>query len=141
MENKEKKLTTRQWKLYNYLKDRGDEWTPQWKIALDLPEYEYDGNEHYASFHDSKARHKITNDIRALNKSSVIQKIILSGSNGVKISNEQEFDKYMAKRFLQAIRRLEYLKNLSRKGGRDGQMRITLGKHERDTIEAFIKGE
>ena len=138
MEKKEKKLTTRQWKLYNYLKDRGDEWTPQWKIALELPEYGYDGNEHYASFHDSKARHKITNDIRALNKSSVIQKIILSGSNGVKISNEQEFEKYMAKRFSQAVRRLDYLKKLGDKGSRNGQMRITLGKHERDTIEAFL---
>jgi len=138
MEKRKNELNSRQWKLYNYLKDRGDEWTPQWLIALELPEYGYDGNEHYASFHDSKARHKITNDIRALNKSSVIQKIILSGSNGVKIANEQEFDNYMAKRFSQAIRRLEYLKNLSRKGGRDGQMRITLGKHERDTIEAFL---
>lgn len=138
MEKKEKKLTTRQWKLYNFLKDNAHRWVTQKEIAIVLCNDYPTTDSGLEDFHNCNARHLITNDIRALNKSSVIQKIILSGSNGVKIANEQEFDKYMAKRFLQAIRRLEYLKNLSRKGGRDGQMRITLGKHERDTIEAFL---
>lgn len=132
-----KVLTTRQWALYRFLKEQGDVWTTQIDIAYALKDY-YDTSFEKSKFHDSKARLQITMDIRALNDSEVIQKIIMSGSKGVKIANEREFNTYIGREINAAVRRLMRAKRKAEKGNRDGQMRIVLGK-ERDTIEAFLK--
>lgn len=130
-------LTPRQWALYNFLKERGDEWTTQLDIAYALEDY-YDTSFTDDKFHDSRARLQITMDIRALNDSDVIQKIIMSGSKGVKIANESEFDTYIGREIMAAVRRLKRAKRKAEKGNRDGQMRLVLNK-ERDTIEAFLR--
>ena len=87
-------------------------------------------------FHDSKARHMLTADIRAINKSDVIQKIIISTGKGVKIASSAEFEKYINAEFASIFRKLERTRQKAKKAGLDGQMRIVLGS-ERDTIEAF----
>lgn len=130
-------LTPRQWKLYNFLKERGDQWTTQFDIACALSDH-YDKSFTADKFHDSRARLQITMDIRALNDSDVIQKIIMSSSKGVKIANESEFDKYIGREINAAVRRLMRAKRKAEKGNRDGQMRLVLNK-ERDTIEAFLR--
>ena len=130
-------LTPRQWALYNFLKERGDEWTTQLDIACALFDH-YDHDFDKDKFHDSRARLQLTMDIRALNESDVIQKIIMSGSKGVKIANESEFNAYIGREINAAVRRLMRAKKKAEKGNRDGQMRLVLNK-ERDTIEAFLK--
>ena len=126
-------LTPRQWKLYRYLKERGDEWTTQLDIACALSDY-YDTKFDITKFHDSKARLQITMDIRALNDSETIQKIIMSSSKGVKIANRNEFNTYIGREINAAVRRLMRAKRKAEKGNRDGQMRIVLGK-ERDHLQ------
>lgn len=133
-------LNSRQWALYNYLKDKGDEWTFQWQIALDIPEYGYDGNSDAAMFHDSTARHAITNDIQVINKSNVIQKIILSTPQGIKLASESEFDIYIRSQYAALWRRKQRLDKISAKATKDGQMRIVLGA-ESDTIKSFIDSD
>lgn len=133
-------LNPRQWALYNYLKERGDEWTVQAEIAAALPEYNYDGEEEYAKFHDSPARMQMTADIRAINESAVIQKVIIASSKGVKIANSQEFDRYIRKEIMAAVRRLMRAKYKASKGSKDGQTRLVFGS-ERDTIKAFIDSD
>lgn len=133
-------LNSRQWKLYEYLKERGDEWTIQAQIAAEIPEYAYDGNEDYALFHDSRARMQMTADIRAINDSGVIQKVVISSPKGIKIANSEEFDRYIRKEIMAAVRKLMRAKNKAKKGNRDGQMRITFGS-ERDTVKAFIDSD
>ena len=130
-------LTPRQWKLYNFLKERGDQWTTQLDIACALSDH-YDPNFNKDNFHNSRARLQMTMDIRALNDSDVIQKIIMSGSKGVKIANESEFDTYIGREINAAVRRLMRAKRKAEKGNRDGQMRLVLNR-ERDTIEAFLR--
>lgn len=130
-------LTPRQWELYRFLKERGDEWTMQLDIACALSDH-YDTDFDITRFHDSRARLQITMDIRALNESDVIQKIIMSGSKGVKIANESEFNTYIGREINAAVRRLMRAKKKAEKGNRDGQMRLVLNK-ERDTIEAFLR--
>lgn len=130
-------LTPRQWALYNYLKERGDEWTTQIDIAYALRAH-YDATFTKEKFHDSRARLQITMDIRALNDSDLIQKIIMSSAKGVKIANESEFDAYIGREISSAVRRLMRAKKKAEKGNRDGQMRLVLNR-ERDTIEAFLK--
>ena len=129
-------LTPRQWALYNYLKDKGDCWTYQATCAAEIDEYNYDGNEDFSLFHDSAARLQMTADIRAINNSSIIQKIIISGRNGIKLANSEEFERYIEKEIKAAVRRLLRAKTKAAKGSLNGQLRLTFGG-EREIIQAF----
>ena len=128
-------LNARQWALYNLLKNNPDRYFTQIEIAYGLREY-YDTSFYNDQFHDSATRHLLTNDIRTLNKSEVIQKVIISTSKGVKIASSAEFEKYINAEFAAIFRKLARTRQKAKKAGLDGQMRIVLGS-ERDTIEAF----
>lgn len=132
-------LTPRQWALYEFLKQQGDNWTTQFKVALNVKEYWF-SDIPLTGFHDSPARHAMTNDIRAINESGIIQKVIISSSKGIKIANEKEFDVYIGRLINAAVRKLQRVKKLAEKGNRDGQMRIVLNQ-ERDTVKAFIDSD
>lgn len=133
-------LNSRQWALYNALKEQGDEWRVQAEIATLIPEYNYDGSEDWRLFHDSPARHLMTADIRAINESTVIQKVIISSGKGIKIANKDEFDRYIRKEIMSSVRRLMRAKRKAAKGAKDGQMRIVFGS-ERDTVKAFLDSD
>lgn len=124
--------------MYNHLKECGDVWTTQINVAYALNEW-YDVSFDDHSFHDSKTRFQITNDIRAINDSNVIQKIIISSPRGVKLANKEEFQRYIRKEIGAAVRRLMRAKRKAEKGNKDGQHRITFTKGEREVIEAFIE--
>ena len=133
-----KELNSRQFALYNFLKECGDVWTTQKNVAYALNEW-YDVSFDDNSFHDSVTRHQMTNDIRAINDSNVIQKIIISSPKGIKLANKDEFSRYIRKEIYSAVRRLMRAKRKAEKGNRDGQGRITFTKGEREVIEAFIE--
>lgn len=128
-------LNPRQWAVYNLLKNNPDRYMTQQEIAYALPQW-FSLDFTAATFHDSNARHVLTNDIRTINKSATIQKIIISNSKGVKIANREEFAQYINAEFASIFRKLERTRQKARKAGLDGQMRIVLGS-ERDTVEAF----
>lgn len=128
-------LNARQWALYNLLKNNPDRYLTQLEIAYGLREY-YDTSFYNDQFHDSATRHLITKDIRAINNSATIQKVIISNSQGVKIASRAEFEKYINAEFASIFRKLARTRQKAKKAGLDGQMRIVLGQ-ERDTIEAF----
>ena len=137
-------LTPRQWALYRFLKKRGDRWTYQTEVAKIIcsqsnGEYYSDWNGKPKDFHDSAARLQMTKDIRAINDSNVIQKIIISSPRGIKIANKSEFKKYIRKEIGAAVRRLMRAKRKAEKASRDGQSRITFGAYERDVIKSFIE--
>ena len=128
-------LNARQWAVYNLLKNNPDRYLTQLDIVLRLQEWfviDFTAD----TFHDSNARHMLTNDIRTINKSEAIQKIIISTSKGVKIASNAEFEKYINAEFASIFRKLARTRQKARKAGLDGQMRIVLGS-ERDTIESF----
>lgn len=128
-------LNPRQWALYNLLKNNPDRYMTQLEIAYGLREY-YDTSFYNDQFHDSPTRHMLTADIRKINQSDVIQKIIISNSKGVKIASSEEFERYINAEFAAIFRKLARTRQKAKKAGLDGQMRIVLGS-ERDTIEAF----
>ena len=115
-------LNDRQKALYDYLVNKGDQWTKQEQVAYDL-------FEHYdirtlcfgVDFHNSTARHIMTKDIQVINDSEEIQKIILSGAKGVKISTEQEFNKYIKRQYISVFKRLNRVRKKERKGSLNGQ--------------------
>ena len=130
-------LTPRQWALYNFLKERGDVWTTQIDIAYALKNH-YDTSFTDDKFHDSRARLQITMDIRALNDSDVIQKIIIPSSKGVKIATEDEWQKSIKRDYISVFKKLDRIRKKERKGQMDGQTRLVF-KSERDTIEAYLR--
>ena len=129
-------LNSRQWALYNYLKDKGDEWTYQIDLVYELKEF-YDVSFADNEFHDSTARHLLTKDIQTINKSNVIQKIILSSPKGIKLASESDFEVYIRSQYAALWRKKERIDKIAKKGGKNGQMRIVFGS-ERDTIKSFI---
>ena len=128
-------LNPRQWAVYNLLKNNPDKYLTQIQIVYALKEY-YDVSFYNDQFHDSAARHMLTNDIRKINNSDVIQKVIISCSKGVKIASSEEFARYINAEFASVFRKLARTRRKAKKAGLDGQMRLVLGS-ERDTIEAF----
>lgn len=131
-------LNARQWRLYNHLKENGDKWEKQREIARSLPDlYPITAGQ---PFHDSGARLLMTKDIRAINKSDVIQKIIISSAQGVKLANKEEARAYIAGKFSAVFDSLERVRKLERKAGLDGQARLVFGR-ERDIIKAFMDNE
>ena len=138
-------LNSRQWALYNFLKDRGDVWTTQIEAAAEIyilsdGKYYAEWNGKETTFHDSRARMIMTYDIRAINESTEIQKIILSTRNGIKIANANEFDKYIRGEIGAAVRKLLRAKQKAEKGKRDGQMRLVFNS-ESNTVKAFIDSD
>lgn len=130
-------LNNRQFRLYDYLKSRGDQWTTQYQIICDLKELysEIDCE----NFHDCAARHQLTKDIRIINDSDYLPKPILSGGKGVKIANSDEFDKYIGTNINSAVNRLKRLKKLAQKGNKDRQYRLKLSEYQKDIYEAFLE--
>lgn len=127
-------LNARQWRLYDYLREHGDTWTKQREIARSLPDL-YPIAEGQP-FHDSGARLLMTKDIREINKSDVIQKIIISSSQGVKLASKEEARGFIAGKYSAVFDSLERVRKLERKAGLDGQTRLIFGR-ERDIIQAF----
>ena len=128
-------LNARQWRLYNHLKENGDAWEKQREIARSLPDL-YPIAEGQP-FHDSGSRLLMTKDIREINKSDIIQKIIISSAQGVKLATEEEARAYIAGKFSAVFDSLERVRKLERKAGLDGQARLVFGR-EREIITAFI---
>ena len=127
-------LNSRQWALYNLLKNNPDTYFKQSEIAERLKEYY--SIDLSVNFHDSNARLLITRDIRAINESPLIQKIIISNKNGVKLASCEEFEQYIKAEYAMIFRKLKRTRQKVRKAGLDGQIRFTAGK-ERNTVEAF----
>jgi hypothetical protein len=130
-------LTTRQWKLYNFLKEQED-WVKQEHISSSLPEYSV--TEKDTPFHDTMARLNITNDIRAIKNSDVIQKIVISSSKGVKIATQDDFGIYFDHKLKALKKQMKLLYKQLKKAQLNNQTRIVYNS-ERDFIEAFKEAE
>lgn len=129
-------LNSRHFRLYDYLKERGDQWTTQYEIVCDLKDLY--GEMDCENFHDSTVRQQLTKDIRTINASDYLPKPILSSNRGVKLANKQEFDKYIANNIHSVVNRLKRLKKLAQKGSKDGQYRIKMSEYQKEIVESFI---
>ena len=129
---KKSELTPRQWVLYEFLKSQND-WVKQKHISSSLPDL-YGTDE--TPFHDTMARINITNDIRAIKKSEVIQKIVISNAKGVKIANVEEFDEWFKRKAISLKKQMGLLYKQLKKAQLNNQTRIVYNS-ERDFIEAF----
>jgi len=128
-----KELISRQWRLYDYLKEQDDykhlkEIVEETGLYGELPE---------TDINNSTAIRTLKKDIRKLRESGVIQTVIFScTSRGVKIATKEEYKEY-SKSVWAAINRRAKLQALQdKKAGLDGQMRLVFNQ-EKPVIEAF----
>lgn len=126
----------RQRALYEYLSEVGDNWTPQVQVSRDL--YKHFGNAECflepKQFHDTTERLELSQTISQINFSSEYEKIVISSSKGIKLANEEEFDRYIKGQYKSAIRKLARVYAMAKKGNRNGQ--IDFGGH---TVESFLE--
>ena len=128
-------MKNRQNALYEYLLNNGDEWTSQVQVARDL--FEHFGNGECClepkEYHDTTERLELSQTISQINFSSEYEKIVISSSKGIKLANEEEFDRYIKGQYKSAIRKLARVYAMAKKGNRHNQ--IDFGGH---TVEAFL---
>ena len=135
--NKKSELTPRQWALYNYLKDMyyiNNKYISKREICEALPQYDQ------SKEGETRTCVSIEYDIRMINESQIIQKIIVSNKDGYKIGNEKEVTEYLNKRFRRDGRNMKLNWQLANKVALDQQTRLQLFGNERDFIETFMKG-
>ena len=123
----------RQEALYNFLLSRGDKWTSMEQCTDSVKEYPAFFTGHY---HNSHARRLLTADIEYINGSDAYPKIIVSGSQGVKLATETEFAKFLVSETKEVFRKLSRLRRIARKGSRDQQLDL-----EGRIYDVFVGGE
>jgi hypothetical protein len=130
-------MTEKQKVLYEYLLAKGDEYIPQVQVARDL--YEHFGNGECClapdEFHNTTERSNLTHTISEINSSPEFPKIIISGKKGIKIANEEEHHRFVARQYGAIFRKLKRAYIMERKGNANGQITI-----DGRTIEAYLRG-
>ena len=131
-----KELTTRQWELYNFLKENYDDETyiSKSEIVKYVNGYEVkDGETRYCR--------DIEFDVHDINENEKIQKIIVSCHKGYKIGNPQQVHDYLYSREIAEKESLRLTYKLRHKAEHNGQYRLQFGKSERCVIEAYLNKE
>ena len=113
--------------LYSILLDRGNNWTNQEEIC---GIYGVNGG----VFHNSAARRTLSQDIQDINEAPDYEKIIISGSRGIKIATAEEAEKFIGKMYSEVLSRLRRIRTIRKKADSDGQ--IALNKQ---TVKAFLE--
>jgi len=112
----------RQDELYAFLASRED-WTPMRDVAGNLREF-YGWGWGSSGFHNSAIRRMITEDIEKINQSDEYDMIIISGTKGVKLATRGEFMRWVRSEYAEIFRKLERVRNLTKKAGMDGQLSL-----------------
>lgn len=129
----------RQRKLYNFLIRNGNKYIEQRDVADHLYKYyPYNRNKY---FHNCKERMMMTDDIRAINNSSEFEKIIIQGSDGIKIATKKEFNRYMKSQLstITAMWKRWWVK--VNKGKLDKAMKLDIETMSYKTISSFLEEE
>jgi len=127
-ENKE-----RQEALYRFLLSRGDNWSTTDMATSFVKQYPAYFGENY---HNSAARRLLTADIEAINSSDEFNKIIISGSRGIKLATEDEFSHFIGSELKEIFGKLRRIRKLSKKASRDQQIDI-----EGQIADVFLEEE
>ena len=128
-------LTPAQWELYNLLKQRYDDekYISKKEICEALPNY------YQIKENETRTCRDIEFDVRAINDSDIIQKIIVSNSKGYKIGTKEQVADYLTGRKVEATKSLCLTYKLIHKAELNNQCKIAFGKGEREYIESYIK--
>lgn len=125
-----KPLTSKQYRLYDFLQERGDQWSSRRLIATKLYLTTLEDFKAYKGTNNCPIIRQVTKDIQTLRNNPEINKVIISGVNGVKIANAEEVAKWLDNRFISCMGELKrYYKDIDRLK-RNGQYRVTNGLNQ-----------
>lgn len=136
--NEGRRLTSRQYRLHDLLKEHRNEWLNADDIYrlmnLDLTRT-------WEAYSDTKKTYnrQIVEDVKQINDDDLIQTIILGDrGKGYKVANiKAEFMAYFDRETASLKRSLIRLSRKLHKASKDGQMIIPFGKYQKEIWEAF----
>ncbi|OPZ33910.1 MAG: hypothetical protein BWY97_00056 [Tenericutes bacterium ADurb.BinA124] len=135
MKTFENDLTSRQYDLYEYLKEQ-ETYKHLSEIIAETGMY---GND--TETHNSKGSRALRKDLRALKSSGIIQTTIISNTKkGVKIATKVEYQTHAKRKWNAIIRTINLQKLQDTKAGLDQQLRLVFNQ-EKGIIEAFKNPE
>ena len=118
--------------LYDFLVERGDKWTAQERVTAEIPAYPAVFT---SSYHNSSARRILSEDIQWINSpESGYSKIIISGSNGIKLANRQEISRFIRTELSEVFSKLKRIRYMQKRIGLDGQIGM-----DGSVIDAFLE--
>ncbi|MBQ9347888.1 MAG: hypothetical protein IJT94_11230 [Oscillibacter sp.] len=123
----------RQEELYKFLLGRGDKWTSMEQTTDTIrlyPAY------FRTTYHNSTARRLLTRDIETINLSGRYEKVIISGTKGIKLATRDEFSRFVKAECREIFAKLKRVRQIIRKGSDDQQVDF-----EGEIREAFLGGE
>lgn len=127
MSKRLEKMETRQWKLYEFLKENMDKYLSREEIMDQSGLYE-----------NENAR-LLTSDLQAIKNNPTIKRILITSRMGIKIAEtKEEANKYFEKEESEVLSRLKRLINQKKQYGLDHQMQIVFNS-EKDCVEVFKK--
>lgn len=119
--------------LYRFLLQRGDRWTSMEQTTDSISLYPAYFR---SSYHNSGARRLLTDDIEQINNSDKFEKIIVSGSRGIKLATSADFEHFLKAEFREVFKKLKRLRRIAKKGSRDQQINL-----EGEIAAAFLGRE
>lgn len=130
-------LTTRQWNLYNYLKENTDIYLTKEQIVANVDGYNY---KDWQNEHNQNAFRQLRDDIRNINSNQTrIQKIIISNKIGYKLATEKEFESWKISQWKLIKRKLYRMGVIDDKALKNNQMRLVEdGSNARLYVESFV---
>ena len=127
-------MNDRQWNLYNTLEEISkDKWITKEEICSILSTY-YPRHVESNNEHNSSAYALIRIDVREINRSDEVDKIIVSSKKGYKVATKEEAANYIEKRFRRDLKALKLDWHLKNKYGLEGQITI-----DGEEIKPFIE--
>ena len=127
-------LTTRCYKLYEYLKDNYQDgvYISKEQICEDLSEfYQINPNQ-------TRICRNLERDVRLINDDDTLSKIIVSNSTGYKIGSKVEVQKYIKKRMLRDVKSITLTRKIARKYKLDKQFQMVFN-NEKPMVETFME--
>lgn len=122
----------RQEALYSFLLSRGDKWTSMERTTDSITLYP---TYYRGTYHNSTTRRLLTRDIEAVNSSDKFEKIIISGRKGIKLANENDFERFLKAEFSEIFKKLKRVRGMAKKASMDQQIDL-----EGQIREAFLGG-
>lgn len=134
-----KKLNTRQWKLYQYIKEysQNDEWKNRKNIQDDLIDIYPRTSKNI--FNDSGLR-LMTKDIQAINANDIPHKVILcDSSKGIKMATKREYNNILKNEKISILSQLKRYNEKIKKISLNGQIKLKMTPYQKEEIQSLIK--
>lgn len=122
-----KTMNTRQWKLYEFLKEQMDHYLSR-KTIMRL-----------SGLYEEETSRTLTHDLQVIKENPTINRILITSRKGIKIAKtKEEANEYLEREKIETLSRLKRYFIQSKQYGLDNQTQIVFNA-EKDTIEVFSK--